>query len=57
MTEESGYDFKVEALLRCQKCKREMRLFGVEPLTETRELYTFDCDQCGHLEVRGVRIR
>jgi len=31
-------------------------LLGVEPLEPTRELYTFECDQCGLLQVRGVRI-
>ncbi len=46
MPEELGYDFKIEALIRCQNCKREMRLLGIEPLNETRELYTFDFDLC-----------
>ena len=56
MPDEVGYDENIEALARCPKCNREMRLFGVESLNPSRELYTFECDQCGHLEVRGVRI-
>jgi hypothetical protein len=34
-----------------------MRLFGVEPETDIRDLYTFECDKCGRLEVRGVVAR
>jgi uncharacterized protein with PIN domain len=55
MPDEFDYDIKIQALARCPKCNREMRLFGVEPLGPTRELYTFECDKCGHLEVRGAR--
>ena len=47
----------VKSLLVCPKCKREMRLFGVEQESETRELYTFECDKCDALEVRGVRVK
>ena len=47
----------IESLLRCPDCNREMRLFGVELAADgARELYTFECDNCGRLEVRGVRI-
>jgi hypothetical protein len=56
MADEDSYDTNIQALARCPKCDREMRLFGVEPMNPTRELYTFECDECGHLEVRGVRI-
>lgn len=56
MADEQDYDSRIEALLRCFKCNREMRLLGVEPLNQTRDLYTFECDQCGALEVRGVRL-
>ena len=45
MPEEPGFDFKIEALIRCQNCKLETRLFGIESLNETRELYSFDCDR------------
>lgn len=49
----------VDALLSCPRCGREMCLFGIEPdpEAEKRELYTFECDQCGAIEVRGVRLR
>lgn len=57
MADEPNYDATIKALARCPKCDREMVLFGIEPLNETRDLYTFECDKCGHLEVRGARIR
>jgi hypothetical protein len=44
-------------LLICPTCKREMLLFGVEPDGPKRDVYTFECDKCGHVEVRGVPIR
>ncbi len=56
MADEDDYDAEIEALMRCSKCDREMRLFGIEPLNPTRELYTFECEQCGLIQVRGVRI-
>ncbi len=37
-------------------CKREMRLFGIEPESEVRDVYTFECHSCGRLEVRGVLV-
>jgi hypothetical protein len=44
----------VRPLLICPKCKRgEMCLFGIEPESDIRDLYTFECDA---LEVRGVRV-
>jgi hypothetical protein len=33
-----------------------MRLFGIEPESEVRDLYTFECTTCGRLEVRGVLV-
>jgi hypothetical protein len=47
----------VKPLILCPDCKVEMRLFGVEPETDIRDLYTFECDKCGRLEVRGVVAR
>ena len=44
-------------LLLCPKCNGEMLLFGIEPEGPKRDLYTFECEKCGHLEVRGVPIR
>jgi len=46
-----------ESLIRCLKCKREMVLFGIENEGEKRDLYTFECEDCRLLEVRGVRIK
>ena len=45
----------VEPLLLCSKCKTEMRVFGIEAEKPGRDLYTFECPACHHLEVRGVR--
>jgi hypothetical protein len=48
----------VKPLITCPKCKRgEMCLFGIESESDIRDLYTFECDKCGALEVRGVRVR
>lgn len=47
----------VEPLLLCPACMTEMRLLGIEPETETRDLFTFECDECGRLEVRDVVAR
>jgi hypothetical protein len=47
----------IKSLLRCPKCKREMLLFGIEPESPIRDVYTFECGKCGALEVRGVRVK
>jgi hypothetical protein len=47
----------VPALVGCPLCKREMVLFGIESEADKRELYTFKCEDCSHLEVRGVRLK
>ena len=47
----------VEPLILCPQCRAEMRLFGIEPETDSRDLFTFECDECGKLEVRGVVAR
>jgi hypothetical protein len=47
----------VKSLLTCQKCKLELRLFGIETETAERDLYTFECMKCGGLEVRGVKVK
>jgi len=57
MADEKDHDAEIKSLMRCSKCDREMRLFGIEALGPVRELYTFECDHCGRLDVRGVRIR
>jgi Zn-finger nucleic acid-binding protein len=45
-----------EPLLLCPNCRVEMRLFGVEAASRERDLYTFECPECGSLEVRGVLV-
>jgi hypothetical protein len=47
----------IKSLMNCLKCQREMQLLGIEPETDIRDLYTFECDRCGALEVRGVRVK
>jgi hypothetical protein len=45
-----------KSLILCPDCDLEMRLFGIEPESETRDLYTFECVGCQQLEVRGVLV-
>lgn len=47
---------EVAPLIVCPVCAREMRLFGIEPESAKRDLFTFECANCGHLEVRGVLV-
>ena len=46
----------IAPLLLCSQCNTEMRLFGIEPESDKRDLYTFECVACGGLEVRGVQV-
>ncbi len=47
---------KIEPLILCPNCKIEMRLFGIEPEGDVRDIYTFECHRCGRLEVKGVLV-
>ena len=47
----------VKSLLTCPKCKLELRLLGVETESASRDLYTFECSECGKLEARSVLVR
>jgi hypothetical protein len=47
---------KIEPLLLCPNCKVEMRLFGMEAESPTRDLFTFECHTCGRIEARGVLV-
>ena len=44
-----------EPLLLCPRCELEMRLLGIEAEEPGRDLYTFECDKCEHIEVGTVR--
>jgi hypothetical protein len=44
-----------EPLIVCPHCKLEMRLLGIESYKSGRDLFTFECTKCGHLEVRTLR--
>jgi hypothetical protein len=46
----------IQPLTLCPRCSLEMRLFGIEPNSDVRDLYTFECGTCGQLEVRGVTV-
>ena len=47
----------VKSLILCPDCRVEMRLLGIEAETDIRDLFTFECDKCERLEVRGVVAR
>jgi hypothetical protein len=58
MAKKATKQSRVKPLLICPKRKRgEMCLFGIEPESDIRDVYTFECDECGALEVRGVRVK
>ena len=47
-------------LLICPGCNMEMRLLGIEPAeddSDLRDTCTFECIQCGRVEVRSVRCK
>jgi hypothetical protein len=48
-------DHAAKPLLLCPRCKLEMRLLGIEAEKAGRDLYTFECDNCGQIEIRTVR--
>jgi hypothetical protein len=47
---------KIEPLILCPDCKIEMRLFGTEAESPVRDLFTFECIDCGKIEARGVLV-
>jgi hypothetical protein len=47
---------KIKPLIICPVCKIEMRLFGIETESPVRDLYSFECTQCGRIEGRGVLV-
>jgi hypothetical protein len=49
---------RIKSLMSCPKCNRgEMLLRGIEAESDIRDLFTFECDKCGAIEVRGVRVK
>ena len=46
-----------KSLITCPTCGLEMRLLGIEAENSKRDLYTFECEKCQKLEVRGVRVK
>ena len=56
----TGLGLRPLPLLPCPDCNVEMRLLGIEPDEDGRDFrdtYTFECTQCGRLEVRSVRLK
>lgn len=47
----------VKSLLTCPECDLELRLFGIEAESDSRDLYTFECTNCGRIEVRGIKLK
>jgi hypothetical protein len=45
------------APVHCPKCNQDMRLLGIEPSNDSGELFTFECTDCGHLEVMGAPVK
>lgn len=45
----------VQPSLLCPRCSIDMRLFGIEADSKDHDLYTFECVNCGGLEVRRVQ--
>jgi hypothetical protein len=41
-------------LPRCPNCDHDMELLGIEANGDAKELFTFECTDCGRLEVMGV---
>ena len=46
----------IQPLILCPRYNLEMRLFGIEAESDIRDLYTFECETCGQLDVRGVLV-
>jgi type III secretory pathway component EscU len=47
-------------LFICPGCNMEMRLLGIEPAEDDRDLrdaYTLECIECGRVEVRSARFK
>jgi hypothetical protein len=47
----------VQPILLCPKCKGEMYLLDVVSQKPGRDLLTFQCSKCGHLETRAIDTR
>jgi hypothetical protein len=48
---------KPEPLMVCPTCKVEMRLFGIEADVPNRDLFTFECNECGLVEAQSAAVR
>ena len=41
----------------CRRCRVAYRLVGIERTDKPQDLYTFECQGCGQIEVRVVRMQ
>jgi predicted nucleic acid-binding Zn ribbon protein len=48
--------YSIKPLMICPKCGQEIRSFGTEAESPKRDLFTFECDKCEIVEVRGARV-
>ena len=47
---------EIEPLILCPTCKVEMRLFGIEMESPLRDLFSFECPNCGKIEARSLLV-
>ena len=40
----------------CSNCGRGMRLLGIEPDLDSRDVFSLQCVGCGHLEIIGAEL-
>ncbi|MEY9423187.1 putative RNA-binding Zn-ribbon protein involved in translation (DUF1610 family) [Bradyrhizobium japonicum] len=45
---------EIDPLILCPTCKVEMRLFGIEMESPLRDLFSFECPNCGKIEARSL---
>ena len=41
-------------LVLCPACHHDMRVLGIESDGDNKDLLTFECTDCGHLEAMGA---
>ncbi|WP_038957275.1 hypothetical protein [Bradyrhizobium japonicum] len=47
---------EIEPLILCPTCKVEMRLFGIEMESPLRDLFSFECPNCGKILARSLLV-
>jgi hypothetical protein len=44
------------SLIVCPRCKLELYLVGIETERPGRDVFTFECLRCHHVDARGVAV-